>query len=107
LKLKAFVMFALVAFMSSSAFAQWFPARVNVVVLPGQVTAEVFNPFYEPIICNGQVFGQTFQGQIYNAFFAEQFMPAGSYRVAFVQAFPFNPFATGWANIHCRFARFW
>jgi hypothetical protein len=106
MKLKSLVVAALLC-MATSAFAQWFPARVYVTVLPGQVTAQVFNPYYEPIICNGQVFGQTAHGPVFNAFFAEQFMPAGDYRMAFVQTTPFSPFVNGWANIHCRFARFW
>lgn len=102
--------FFLVAFFlmsATSVFAQWFPARVNVVVLQGRVSAEVYNPFYEPIICNGQVFGQTAQGPVYNSFFTEQFLPVGGYRYAIVQTTPFAPFIGGWANIHCRLARFW
>lgn len=104
MKLKA-LLFALVLTMTSTAFAQFFPARAYITVLPGQVRAQVYNPYYEPIICNGQVFGQTARGPIFNAFFAEQFMPAGSYRFAVVNAHPYNPFVGGWANIHCRFAR--
>ena len=105
MKLKVFfVVFALT--LVSSAFAQFFPARVYVTVHPGQVTAEVFNPYYEPIICNGQVFGQTAGGPLFNAFFAQQFMPAGSYRYAVVYTNGFNPFVNGWSNIQCRFARF-
>jgi hypothetical protein len=96
---------ALVMAFTSSAFAQFFPARAQVTVLPGQVNAQVFNPYYEPIICNGQVFGLTAGGALLNAFFVEQFMPAGSYRYAVVNAHPFNPFINGWANIHCRFVR--
>ena len=106
MKLKA-LFFALVISMTSTAFAQFFPAKAYVTVLPGQVTAQVLNPYYEPIICSGQVFGQTAYGVVYNAFFAQQFLPAGGYRFATVIANGFNPFVTGWANIHCRFARFW
>ncbi len=102
MKLKvAFI--ALMMTLASSSFAQFFAANPNVIVLPGQVSAQVFNPYLRPIICNGQVFGQTAFGQVYSAFFAEQFMPAGTYRQAFVLANGFNPFVTGWANIHCRF----
>jgi hypothetical protein len=91
--------------LTSTAFAQFFVSNPSVTVLPGQVSAQVYNPYYEPIICNGQVFGQTAAGPIYNAFFAEQFMPAGSYRYAVVSTNVFNPFIGGWANIRCRFAR--
>jgi len=86
--------------------AQFFPATGYVQVLPGQVTAQVYNPHYEPIICNGQVFGQTYTGRVYNAFFYEQLIPAGQYRFVFVQTFPHDPFGNGWSNIVCRFARF-
>jgi hypothetical protein len=106
MKLKSLLAVALFT-LTTSAFAQWFPARVQVTVLPGRVTAQVFNPYYEPIICNGQVFGQTVHGPVFNAFFAQQFLPAGGYRFAFVQTTPYSPFVNGWANIQCRFARFY
>lgn len=102
MKLKAIVI-GLLLTLASSSFAQFFPANPNVIVLPGQVSAQVYNPYFQPIICNGQVFGQTAFGQVYTAFFAEQFMPSGTSRHAFVLANGFNPFVTGWANIHCRF----
>jgi hypothetical protein len=92
--------------LSSNAFAYWFPARLHVVVLPGQVTAEIYNPYYETIICNGQLYGQTLYGGIMQVFFIEQLLPAGSNRFAFVQTTPINPFVSGWANINCRFIRF-
>jgi hypothetical protein len=105
MKLKSFIVAVFIIF-SVSAFAQWFPARVHVTVLPGQVAAQVFNPFYEPIICGGQVFGQTALGPVYNTFFIEQFLVTGEFRFAYVQTTPFAPFVNGWANINCRFARF-
>lgn len=105
MKLKVYFVAVIVAMMTTSAFAQFFSANPTVTVLPFQVRAEVYNPFYEPIICNGQVFGQTAQGPVYNAFFAEQLMPVGSSRIAVVVTNGFNPFLGGWANIHCRFAR--
>ena len=103
MKLKSLILAALIA-LSSSAYAQWFSARVNVIVLPGQVAAEVINPFYQPIICQGQVFGQTSLGPVYTTYFVEQFLPLGSNRYAYVQTTPFAPFVAGWANIFCRFA---
>lgn len=103
MKMKALVLSLMLAF-STGALAQWFPATVYVTVLPGQVTAQVQNPFPQPIICNGQVFGQTVHGPVFNAFFAEQIMPAGSFRYAFVHTNGFAPFVRGWANIHCRYA---
>jgi hypothetical protein len=107
MKLKALVFGCLLSVFSTSAFAyHWFPGVVQYRVLPGQVAFTVFNPHFQPIICSGQVFGQTIAGPVFNAFFVEQFMPAGSHRFAFVNATPFMPFSHGWANIHCRFAWF-
>lgn len=105
MKLKALI-FATTLTLASSAFAQFFPAKAMVSVLPAQVSAQVFNPYYEPIICNGQVFGRTVSGAVFTTYFAEQFMTAGSYRQAYVNALPLDSFITGWANIHCRFVRY-
>ena len=106
MKLKLSII-ALIITLTSSAFAQFFMANAAVTVLPGRVSVEVFNPYYEPIICRGEVYGQTIQGPVFNAFFIEQFLPAGGFRFAFVQTTPFAPFIGGWANIYCRFARFY
>lgn len=97
------LLFATLLSVSAPSFAQWFPATVRVVSLPGAVTAEVSNPYLQPIICSGQVFGQTAQGPVFNAFFAEQWMPVGSYRYAHVQTNAYAPFVGGWATIHCRY----
>jgi hypothetical protein len=105
MKLKALLVATTIA-LSTSAFAQWFQPRVNVLVLPFQVTAEVINPFAQPVICNGQVFGQTAHGLVLNTFFVEQFLPMGSNRFAYVNTNIHSPFVAGWANIHCRYAPF-
>ena len=102
MKLKCIIIVSLLAF-AGPTFAQWFPARVQVTVHPGQVAAQVSNPFILPIICSGQVFGQTAQGPVFTTYFAEQFLPVGGYRYAFVQTTPYAPFLTGWANISCRY----
>lgn len=103
MKLKSLLIACLVVLFSSSAFAQWFPGRVNVSVLPQQVAFQVVNPHFQPIVCSGQVFGQTVHGPVYNTYFVEQFLPAGGFRYAYVTATPFSPFVSGWANINCRF----
>ena len=106
MKLKSFIV-ASILVLSSSAFAQWFPGRVHMAVYTQQVSAQVMNPYYEPIICSGYVFGQSYGGYVINAFFNEQYLTPGEYRYAYVQASPYAPFVNGWANINCRFARFW
>lgn len=106
MKLKLAIV-ALLITLTSSAFAQFFRANPSVTILPGVVTAQVYNPYYEPIICNGQVFGQTYRGPVYNAFFVEQILPVGAYRYATVVTNAFNPFVGGYAVINCRFARGW
>ncbi len=106
MKLKPIITTAVLC-LATSAFAQWFPARVQVTVLPGQIAVQVFNPFYEPLVCSGQVFGQTIHGPVFTTFFAEQVMQIGAARFAYVLTAPDAPFLTGWANIHCRYARWW
>jgi hypothetical protein len=99
------ILFAVLLFVSAESFAQWFPATVRITSLQGAVTAEVSNPYLRPIICNGQVFGQTVQGPVFNAFFSEQWMPVGSYRYAYVQTNTrLAPFVGGWAEIYCRYS---
>ena len=107
MKLKSLLVASLMVLFTSSAFAQWFPGIVQVSVLPGQVAFQVTNPHPQPIICNGQVFGRTVYGQVFTTFFAEQFLPIGGFRYAYVNAIPYAPFTNGWANIHCRFAGWW
>lgn len=103
MKLKTLVLTLTVALFSASSFAQWFPATVQVTVLPGVVTAQVTNPYLQPVVCSGQVFGQTFQGPVFTTYFLEQIMPIGSFRYAYVQTNPYAPFVNGWANIVCRY----
>ena len=106
MKLKSLFVVCLFTLLTSSAFAQWFPGRVNVSVLPGQVAFQVVNPNFRPIICSGQVFGQTVAGPVYSTYFVEQYLVPGDVRYAYVSATPFAPFITGWANINCRYSWF-
>jgi hypothetical protein len=107
MKIKSLMVACMLVLFTTSAFAQWFPGRVQVSVLPGQVAFQVMNPHFQPIVCNGQVFGQTIYGQIFSSGFFQQLLPVGGFRFAYVNAIPFAPFARGWANIHCRFAGGW
>jgi hypothetical protein len=104
MKLKALVFICLLS--ASSAFAQWIPAQVSVNVRPGIITAQVMNPYYFPIICSGQVFGRTYNGQVATASFFNQYLFQGGYSFAYVQAGYFGQFVNGWANAHCRPAHF-
>jgi hypothetical protein len=107
MKLKSLIIAGILTLFTSSAFAQWFPGQVQVSVLPGQVAFQVFNPHFQPIVCNGQVFGQTMYGQIFSSGFFQQLLPAGAFRYAYVNAIPFAPFSHGWANIQCYFVGGW
>lgn len=104
MKVKAIIAAVLMTVFSTAAFSQIIPARVNVVVLSGQVTLQVFNPFPRPIVCNGQVFGLTFMGAVYTAYFNQQFIYPGTDRITFVSAFLGNPFVHGYGNAYCEFA---
>ena len=102
MKLKLlFVTLAL--FLSTSALAQFFPARMQVFVHPAQVIAQVYNPFHQPIVCNGQLFGQTAGGPVFNTFLFDQVLPPGTVRFAQLMGNPYNPYVGGWGQIYCRF----
>lgn len=103
MKLRSFIVAAFFALVTSSAFAQWFPGLVRTSVLPGQVAFQVVNPNYQPIVCNGQVFGQTIYGHVFTTGFYNQLILGGGFRYAYVNAVPYAPFARGWANIQCRY----
>lgn len=102
MKLRSLLVAAFFALVTSSAFAQWFPAQVRASVLPGQVAFQVVNPTYYPMVCNGQVFGQTIYGHVFSAGFFNQLIVPGGFRYAYVNAVPYAPFSHGWANIVCR-----
>ena len=83
----------------------FFPVNPMVQVTPLQVSAQVYNPYYEPIACSGQVFGRTSFGQVATAFFPQQVIPAGQFRFAYVYTNIANPFINGWGTIWCNFLR--
>lgn len=103
MKLRSLLVAAFFALVTSSAFAQWFPGYVTASVLPGQVSFQVANPTYYPILCNGQVFGQTVYGHVFTTGFINQVLVPGDFRYAYVNAVPYAPFSRGWANIVCRY----
>ncbi len=103
MKLKA-LLFTLIVTASFHASAyNWFPAQYSVQVLPGQVSAQLYNPHFVPIICSGQVFGQTYAGPILTSGFVEHFLRPGTNRFAFVYTNAWAPFVHGWANLNCRY----
>jgi hypothetical protein len=87
------------------ARAQFFQANPSIAVYPHMVTAQIYNPYYEAIACEGYAFGQTYWGQVAHARFAD-ILPPGSYRFATVTAHPYNRFVNGWAQVYCRFLRY-
>jgi hypothetical protein len=94
---------AFTLFVSTSAMAQ-FLVNPLVRVTPGLVSAEVYNPYYEPIFCEGFAQGLTFSRNILQARIADVIAP-GTFRYAYVQTNPvLNPFIDGGAHVVCRFA---
>jgi hypothetical protein len=84
----------------------FFPVNPFVQIRPDVVSAQVYNPYYEPILCEGFAFGQTAYGQVFQARVAD-IIPAGQHRFAFVYTNAFtNPFRHGWAQVMCRFLRY-
>jgi len=97
MKLKSLVLGALMALSTTSVFAN---AYVTVNSL--QVTAEVVNNSYSPMVCSGRVYGQTSSGLILNAWFS-QVIPAGGYRYAYVYTNLYGQFTNGWSDIVCNY----
>lgn len=91
---------------SVKTFAQNFPARAQVFVTPARVYVDIYNPYYEPISCSGQVFGQTMHGQLITSYFFHPRIPAGGVIHHFVYSNVMSPFVTGWSNVFCHFLRF-
>lgn len=98
---------ALLLSLSFSAHA-FFPVNPLIQVRGNVVSAQIYNPYYEPILCEGLAFGRTYSGVVLQSRMAD-IIPAGGYRFAYVHTNPFhNPFVQGWAQIHCRFmGRYW
>ncbi len=90
--------------LSVSAFAQ-FNVNPLVTIRPDAVTAQVYNPYYEPILCEGIATGLTFSGVQLHSRVADIIAP-GQYRFAVVTTNVLvNPFVNGWAQVLCRFLR--
>lgn len=69
MKLKMLIL-GIILTATTSAFAQFFPARVSAVVYPAQVVAQIFNPYYEPIACRGSCYWTN----IFRKYFPESFL---------------------------------
>jgi hypothetical protein len=83
----------------------FFTVNPLVQVRNNVVSAQVYNPYYEPIVCEGFAFGRTFSGMVFQSRIADVIAP-GSHRYVYVHTNPFvNPFVNGWAQAQCRFAR--
>ncbi len=93
---------ALIFCFSFKAFA-FFTVNPLVQVRSNLVSAQIYNPFYEAIICEGLAFGRTYSGAVIQARVAD-IIPAGGQRFAYVHTNPYlNPFVQGWAQVQCRF----
>lgn len=93
---------ALILSFSFSAFA-FFPVNPLVQVRSDVVSAQIYNPYYEAILCEGFAFGRTYSGAVIQSRVAD-IIPAGGFRYAYVNTNPYaNPFIQGWAQVFCRF----
>jgi hypothetical protein len=93
---------ALILSFSFSAFA-FVPVNPLVQVRADVVSAQIYNPHYEAILCEGFAFGRTYSGAVIQSRVAD-IIPAGGYRYAYVNTNAFlNPFVQGWAQVLCRF----
>jgi hypothetical protein len=93
--------FLVTLLVSFNTFA-WFKVNAQMWVNPLNVSATVSNNFGYPIFCQGTVYGLTRNGFQAFANFAPQWIPAGTYRTAFVYTNIYNPFINGSSQIYCR-----
>lgn len=90
-------------FLSTTAFAQFFPMNAQVQVQRNVVRAVVSNHFYEPIECYAIAYGRLNNGQVLTAHLRD-FVPMGQFRYANVFSnMPGLFFVEGWAEAQCRF----
>ena len=93
-------------FFSTHSMAQYLlPARAQVFVYPGRISVDVYNPYYEPITCSGQIFGETNWRQVMSSFFHHPLIPAGYSTHQFMIPYYGHFFINGWVNISCHFLR--
>ena len=97
---------AIIALFSLVEAQAFFPINPLIQVRRDVVSAQVYNPHYEPIICEGMAFGQTMYGQVFQARITD-IIPPGNSRFAFVRTNFSNPFVNGWGQVVCRFARWY
>jgi hypothetical protein len=96
---------ALLTLLLSFSAHAFFPVNPIIQVRADLVSAQVYNPYYEPIFCEGFAYGQTTTGMIWNTRMASTIWP-GQSAFVFVRTNPFfQPFMNGWAQIFCRFLR--
>lgn len=102
MKLKTLIVALFLVAFSSTSFAQTFGANAYVQVNSLNITAEVANPYQQPIYCSGRVIGMTYSGHTLYAY-VNTVVPAFGYRYAYVYTNAHNPFVNGWSEVVCRF----
>lgn len=101
--MRSLVRAALFSLMVMPAAQAFFPVNPILQVRPDLIVAQVYNPYYEPLFCQGYVYGVTASGLQASAYLGQVIAP-GSYRYVRLQANPWiNPFVNGWSQIFCRF----
>lgn len=92
--------------LSVSTAHAFFPINPFMTVVPATISAQVYNPYYEPLLCQGMAFGRTAHGLVLQGSFRD-IVPPGQYRYVTVYTNNpyFDPFVHGWANIGCMFLR--
>lgn len=86
-----------------AAFAQVFPAPSMVFVQPAAVVAQIYNPYYENICCEGTLNGVTWNGLFRQTPFTFMVYPGTTRTVSLGTNPYYNAFANGWVVSFCRF----
>ena len=98
---KFLVVIAITILSLSQAFA--FYPQLSFFVNREVATTRIWNTSYQPMVCSGYAFGQTFNGVVLNSWFNTIYVGPGMYADAYVYSNFYDPFVNSWAQVDCQF----
>jgi hypothetical protein len=98
---KLFIACALFVVTMSQSFA--FYPQMSFFVNREVATVQVWNTGYQPMVCSGYAFGQTYSGMVLNSWFSSLYIMPGMYANAYVYSNYYDPFARAWAQVDCQY----
>ncbi len=98
---KLFISLALLTVTLSNAFA--FYPEMSFFVNREVAVARVWNRNFQPMVCSGYAFGQTYSGVVLNSWFNSLYVMPGMYADAYVYSNFYDPFIRSWAQVDCQY----